>query len=332
MKKKWLLWFVLVLVLALPVPVAADGMEGGKVIFGGSYTLLAGETLQGDLVVFGGNATVEAGARLQGELAVMGGNVRVDGEVHGDVALLGGQLTLGEEAVILGDVAVIGGTVERAAGAQIRGQLVEGESIPLNLPSFSPAPVAIDVSAPWWLDVAWKLARAFVLAALALLATLFVERPLNRVRGAAVNQPVAAGGVGLLTLVLLPGAMLLLALTLILLPVALLLSVAIVAAALLGWLALGLETGERLAQTFHWRWPPAMQAAIGTLALSLVLDLLSLVPCVGWLPGVLVGSVALGATVLTRLGTEAYPAPSSVGGGTTALVTASATEDEIPSP
>ncbi|TLN18743.1 hypothetical protein FDZ74_06785 [bacterium] len=57
---------LLVVLFALPAQVNAQDPtnqlttdDGGKVVFGSSYTLRSGETLAGDLVVFGGSAAIE---------------------------------------------------------------------------------------------------------------------------------------------------------------------------------------------------------------------------------------------------------------------------------
>lgn len=299
--------------LAFPRPAMADGFQDGQVVFGGSYTLTSGETLNGDLVVFGGMATVEEGATVNGNLGVVGGNAEVNGYVNGDVAVMGGVVYLGPQAVVSGDVVTMGGSLQRAEGAQILGQVVEGGSGPISLPN------GINIPVPWlqqvrlnvslWWRALWMLFRAFMLAALAMLSVLFLERPTQRVAQAATQQPLTTGAAGLLMLVITPGTLLLLAITLILLPVALALALLLAVAALFGWLALGTEVGTRLMKAFHQDWPLAAQAGLGTFVLSFVTGGLNFIPCVGWVPGFLALIVGLGAVALTRLGTVAYPAP-----------------------
>jgi hypothetical protein len=51
-------------------------------------------------------------------------------------------------------------------------------------------------------------------------------------------------------------------------------------------------------------------AALGALALTLVQGLIEMLPCVGWISTLLMlvlGAIGLGAVILTRLGTRAYP-------------------------
>ncbi len=330
MKRWWMLLLVLALALTPTASAAADGMQDGKVIFGGSYTLLSGETLNGDLVVFGGNVTVEETAVLNGSLVVMGGNVRSDGTINGDVVLIGGAMHLGAAALVAGDVALVGGLLEREEGARVLGQVAENVTAPINAPDVNvPQPWA--PVRPWWADLGWMLVHAIALAGLAMLAVLFVEKPLTRVQKTAVSQPLTAGGTGLLSLVLLPGALLVLAITIILLPVALVLGLVFVAASLFGWLALGVETGRRLARAFAADWSPVVAAGLGVFILNLVTDLLGFIPCLGWLPSLLIFSIGLGAVLLTRFGTTDYPTPVSAAAAASPAGEQTAATDETAS-
>jgi hypothetical protein len=82
----------------------------------------------------------------------------------------------------------------------------------------------------------------------------------------------------------------------------------LVAAWLLGWVALGYEVGSRIAEAVNMVWAPAISAGVGTFILIFVLGGFSkLIPCIGWLPQTLVGLWGLGAVLLTRFGTQDYP-------------------------
>jgi len=57
-----------------------------------------------------------------------------------------------------------------------------------------------------------------------------------------------------------------------------------------------------------------ISTGIGAFVLTLVINgLNALVPCVGWLPALIVCSIGLGAVLLTRLGTQAYPPVDPLG-------------------
>jgi len=313
---------VLVLVLAgmlaFPSQAFAGGPEQGQVVFGGSFTLESGQILEGDLVIFGGSADLEEGSLVEGNLFLMGGNAVIDGQVNGDLVLLGGNVDLGPKASIGGDVVTLGGNLDRAPGSTIAGDVVAGDEfsfpfsfnfpsttrvVPLNEFRFRFSPV---------LDVLWFGLRSLLVAALATIVVMFWPEPTARAARAVVAQPLLSGGLGLLTFVVAPVLLIVLAITIILSPVSLLAAVLLVLGGVFGWIAIGKEVGDRLVKAFTWDLHPAASAGLGTLALSLVVGGIGLIPCVGWMVGFVVVAIALGAVLLTRFGSREYaPAPAA---------------------
>jgi hypothetical protein len=138
---------------------------------------------------------------------------------------------------------------------------------------------------------------------------MFIPNSAERVSQTAVNQPFLSGGVGCLTAIVVPLALVILAVTLILIPVSLLGGLLLVAAWFFGRIAIGLEIGRRLGNVFGRSWPSPLAAGAGTFLLSVVVDGAgSFIPCVGWILPAIVGAVALGAVILSRFGTQTYPA------------------------
>lgn len=327
---------VVIASLVLPATAFAGELEQGQVVMGGTYTLEAGETLDGDLLVFGGNIVLEAESIVEGNVLLMGGNADIDGEVTGELALLGGNADLGATAVIGGSVVSLGGNLSRAEGAVIGGDTVAADefSVPFQFRFPSPSRVigpfgGFNVGfSPIW-SVLWFFFRSLLLAALAILVVMFWPEPSARAAQAVVSQPLLSGGLGLLTFIVAPILLVVLAITIILSPVSLLAGILLVVAGVFGWIAIGLEVGNRMSEAFGWEVHPAASAGIGTLAMSLVVGGVGLVPCIGWLAGVVVAAVGLGAVLLTRFGSREYvsataepaPAPkrrtSRKGGGST---------------
>lgn len=319
MKTKLLAAIGMVMIASLVLPAAAFAgeLEQGQVVMGGNFVLEAGETLDGDLLVFGGNVTLEADSIVQGDLFLLGGNADIDGEVNGDLALLGGNADLGRTAVLNGDVISLGGNLARAEGAQISGDVVSADefSIPFqfDFPSFGfgrsrvigPFEGGGFRFSPVW-DVLWFLFRSLLLAALAILVVMFWPNPTSRAAKAVVSQPLLSGGLGLLTFIVAPILLVVLAITIILSPVSLLAAILLVVAGVFGWIAIGLEVGDRMSEAFGWELHPAASAGIGTLAMSLVVGGIGLIPCIGWLAGVVVAAIGLGAVLLTRFGSREY--------------------------
>lgn len=312
--KKILLACLLALLLATTAtPVFAEG-DGGRVIFGGDFTLGSGEELDGDLVIFGGNTILEENSRVDGNVVVMGGSARVAGEVNGDVVTFGGNLVLQATAVVDGDLVNIGANIVRDDRAVVRGSQVEGLEF-RGFPRFWTFPTrisfnrGIDVWSRFIFDIFKSIFVALALAALGLLVVLFWPKQTQMVSQAILTAPLPSGGVGLLTAVVALALMVLFAITICLSPVAFLLGVATLVAGVFGWIAVGLLVGQELLEAFKVRGiTPMIAVVVGILLISL----LGAIPCIGIIAAIVAGCLGLGAVVLTRFGTQTYPLPARV--------------------
>jgi hypothetical protein len=307
-----ILALVLLIGMFLPTTAFAAGPEDGRVVFGGDFSLGAGEILGGDLIVLGGNANLASGSTVQGSLLVLGGNTTLAGEVTGDISLLGGNLELASTSHVHGDISSMGGNVRRQAGAQVDGQVISGEGLNLpnrfNLgPSFIRPPLTnLAMNFSPVAEFLWFLFRTLMLAALAVLVVMFWPEPSYRVARAAVSQPFSAGGLGLLTQIIAIPALLLLLVTIILSPLSLIGALILIAAGIFGWIALGLEVGHRMAMAFNWDMHPAAEAGVGGLLMTFVAGGVGLIPCIGWVVTFVLVCTGLGAVLLTRFGSREY--------------------------
>ncbi|MBF8256035.1 MAG: putative membrane protein [Anaerolineales bacterium] len=306
---------ILLLALAVPGTAYASGLADGRVVIGGTYSLESGQVLSGDLVIIGGAGTLESGSRVDGDVALIGGLLNAAGEVDGDVFALGGVVTLGPEAVIHGDLITMGAAVSRAEGAQVEGQVTEESmqnGFDLSFPGIVLPQVFTGVNAPavhWGLSLfnplfsfGWAILKALLMAGVAILVVMFWPERTARVARTIIAQPVAAGGLGLLTAFFGVTLIVVLAITICLSPVSLIGALVFGAAMIFGWASIGLEVGRRLALAFKREWHPATQAGLGTLLLSLVGFAVGLVPCLGFIFLALLWMVGLGAVLLTRFG------------------------------
>lgn len=332
MMRKILYSLALLALLLLPAaPAYAQGGPGGngRVIIGQDFTLKSGDTINGNLVVIGGQVAVEQGSTVNGDVVVIGGSLNLDGKATGNAVVIGGVVNLGEQSSVAGDLVTIGGALQRAQGSQVGGNVVTNLAPPrITIPVIPTAPQAeippIPPTPGSQVDfgplgrIAGIFIQAILLGVLALTLTLFLHPQLDRVAEAIVQQPVMNGALGLLSVVGVLLALVVLAvlsITIILIPITV--SVALILAVLLGlgWLfgvvAFGMEIGDRLKKSLHTTWEPALSAGLGTFALGIGIGFVGLVPCVGFLAGVLVGLIALGAAVITRFGTQPiiHPAP-----------------------
>jgi hypothetical protein len=298
----------------------------GRFIMGGTYTLESGQRMIGDLGVAGGQVTIESDAVLVGDVIVAGGTLDISGRIEGDVAAFGGQVTLAETAFIDGDVVAFGGTLNRSPGAVITGEVGEGGQ--LDFPGWRGLPLAPDLgiipgpsqqiafqtSPGQWLAhllLRFFRAAAMILAmgGLALVVSLFWPKGIEEIGGTVVREPVLTLLVGLLTWVVAAAAGIVMVLTLCLIPAALLLILAMVVAAVLAWISAGWIVGRRLLVALKAANPTVvLEATLGTVLLALVYFLVSFLPCVDFIFGTAVASFGLGAIVLTRFGTRSYQA------------------------
>ena len=309
MKNKFRIALLLALCLAFLLPATALAREAGedKVVLGGTYTLESGETLDGDLLVFGGVVTLEEGSLVNGDVVLFGGTLTAQGEITGSVIGIGGLVDLGETAVVGKDVVDLGSNVDSSSGAIVEGQITPGFSGPLRFDFPGARLPRLEVSMNPFFVLMWFLLRAFLWAAVAVILVLLLPRHLDAIRGAAVHQPLIAGGVGLLTALIAPLLLIFLLITICLSPLSLVGFLFLAIAWGVGLIALGLELGNRLAEMFKQDWAPGLSAGVGTLLLILVLNGLNgLIPCVGWIFPAVAGCVGLGAVLLTRFGTQPY--------------------------
>jgi hypothetical protein len=293
MKKTWLgLTLVSLLALALSLVVArpayADHCGDDKRVVGGNYVLPDGQTLDSNLIVVGGDAIISDGARVSCTVVVFGGSLEIAGQVDEDVVAFGGNTSLENTAEVGGELVTFGGSVERAQGAVVRGgesrgfdwnrgprvPWVPSDRIPFLNPVLS-----------FYQSVFETFLTAAALGLLALLVVLFWPEQTAHVGAAVTTAPVAAGGLGLLTLVAVPVLIALVTLTICLVPIAFMAGLLFMAALVFGWVALGLVVGQRLAGALKaFNLSPAVAAALGTGVLTLVMRAIAEVPCVGWVP------------------------------------------------
>lgn len=313
---------VLILVVAIgliPSPVYAAPLYDDQVVMGGSYILKSNETLNGNLIVIGGTARVEKDAVVNGSIILVGGQVTINGIVEKSIHLFAGSASVSDSAIILGDVYLVSSVLNKSDSADIRGEIKEGGSLPSGfiIPEKPSTPTPPKPVIPSGDGLFGKIAGflgsllsvfffSIISACVAMLIALFVPKHINRVSNAIVSSPWVGFLVAVLTIIAFPIIVIILAISIILAPVAVLTVVALALACYLGWVALGTELGDRLARLFKTTWAVPISAGMGTLIMGLVLGVVSLMPCLGWLVVSLIVLIGLGGVILTRFGTRIY--------------------------
>lgn len=288
--------------------------DGSQLVLGGNFTLEADETLNGSLVVLGGNAQILEGALLDGDVVVLGGNLIVDGEVSGNVFILAGLGELGSTAWIHGDVTSVSANLKRDDGARIEGEVSENitSPIPLPVPGRPDTPSVVPQATGNQGFSVWEglffFFRSFMWAALAILIVLFFPKNTQRVANTVVSSAWVSAGLGILTAMVAPIILVVVAITIIGFPISLLAVILLAMAWAFGLIVIGVETGNRLGRLANQDWALPVSAGIGTFLMTLVVNGIGkVIPCVGWMAPFLVGSIGLGATLLTLFGTRSYP-------------------------
>lgn len=171
-------------------------------------------TVGGNVEAAGGNVEVAQGAEIGGDVEAAAGSVIMNGVVDGTVEAAAETITLGPAARIGGDL-VYEGTLNRAEGATVSGQVRQDGDLSVGAPFAGGAAPAFP---PLVFDIFGFLANLFLGVVLLLAFPRFSERVL----GTGLAAPLKAGGIGLLTLVAVPVALVLVALTIIGIPLSLL--------------------------------------------------------------------------------------------------------------
>ena len=318
----YILAIVLVAALIFPTNVSAAPVEGGRTIFGESYTLNSGEILDGDLNVFGGVVDIQSGAVVTGNMFVLGGVVTVNGTIQGDLTAIGGTISLGSSAVIEGNLTSPASYINQSQGAAIEGDTIQGWDIPwtnVEIPEIN-TPQIIDTPSLRILPTVTNIARGFgellVLVALGALMLLIMPKPTDVMTEALIAKPWHILGYGALTALAMLVGGIMLTLTLCMIPIVVLVGLAFGLAVLAGWLALGYELGKRMASgIFKTSWHPVLAAVLGNLVLFLLAKGLGLIPCLGGFLVFVAALFGLGMVIVTLFGTKPYPRVDGLGVG-----------------
>lgn len=287
---------------------ASSSNSGDRFVMGGTFRLSENETVDGDLSIFGGAVSLEKGSTVNGNVVLIGGTVNVDGTVNGGVNGLGGAITLGDTAVVQGDVSTFGASVTKSKLAVVQGKVISQSENGVQLPDVPR--VALPALFKPFSDFMGSLVRALVVSLLAVLVTLFLPNQTRNVSKSIADSPVSAGAIGLLTIIVFPFVIIILAITILLIPLSLIAILIFGLGLIFGWIAVGYELGVRLSTLIKGSWAPAVTAGVGTFVLTIVAALANAIECVGWVIPTLVVLVATGGVVISAFGTRVLNKPT----------------------
>ncbi len=339
--------FVILVLLLLVVPISTaaaaplfdttvgenETVNNDVIVFDGDLELESGAVINGDVVIFNGDVRSEG--TINGDLVIFNGDLEAVGNatVNGDCVLLNGDV---EDDSVNGIrcTNIEGGALSGLVQA-IPPAVIDPKAIPdvADVPAVPEAPTAPAVpDAPReirqqsrrsnaGLDFVGVVSSTLLMGLIALAAGSLFPNHLQQVKSTAKSKPFASGAVGILTAIAVPALAAVLALISAVLviicigllgfPIVLLMLLALVAAGIFGWIAIGTQLGERLFN--NGKQSLAMRAALGTMLLTFALGLLGmLLPWVEGLAAMAIGAVGLGAVTLTQFGRKPFPPQDEV--------------------
>jgi hypothetical protein len=341
---KRITFLILVLVL-LAIPISStmamplfdttvgsgETVNNDVIVFDGDLALESGAVVNGDVVVFNGD--VFTAGTINGDLVIFNGDLEAEGDaaVNGDCVLLNGSVE---------DNSAAGVSCTNIEGSTLSG-LVQGippvPMVPKALPDVPDLPAVPDIpdlpavpavpdvpavaeqsrGSNTAIDFAGVVSSTLLFGLLAFVAASVFPRHLQQVKTTVRHKPLASGAVGVLTAIAVPilaavlavisAVLVIVCIGLLGFPIILLMLLALVAGAILGWIAFGTMVGEMLFRSEKRRL--ATKAALGTMVLTFALGMFGLLPFF-WGEGILVaiiGAIGLGAVALTQFGRKPYP-------------------------
>ncbi|HUL60734.1 MAG TPA: STN domain-containing protein [Anaeromyxobacteraceae bacterium] len=266
----------------------------------GDVTIQAGETVR-DVVAIRGNIVLRPGAEARDLVAVVGKVTLESGARTRQAVAILGDVVVGPGAEIERDAVAVGGSVRPDPGAEIG-----GEQTSVGVPQLSGigalAALPFGHGGGAWFHVATSIVKFIVYFLVGLLVVTVFPRRVEGVSAAMTARPAKAVLVGLLGFVLAGLLCLLLLVTLVgalLIPVVV---VAVLAAGVLGFVALSFHVG-RLLPIRSERRLAVLQLAAGTALLVLATHL----PLLGWLVWITAALLTFGAVLVSRFGQQEPP-------------------------
>jgi hypothetical protein len=271
--------------------------------------------VQGDLVLIGESGAVEANEVVTGDAVVIGGNLQIRGIVRGDAVCVGGHLTAGPNAWIGGDLVTVGGAAQIDAAAKVMGNKVNVAPLPLDLFRYlkpGAHPGADNAKAGHGRHnrgetVGYLLLGLLFFALLvfvALLMTAFLPAQFGRATEHIEGDFPRSALLGLTLMIVLPAALLALAVTIIGIPLIPLVVLTTGLGILVGYTAIAHALGRRLAAGKS----PFLQTVVG-------LALLQAAAILGDVIGIAAGPRSLAATGFAALGMLIFIAGGFLGLG-----------------
>ncbi|MDX2161905.1 MAG: polymer-forming cytoskeletal protein [bacterium] len=321
-------------VVGSALTVETGASVGGDASFVGDRVTIRG-AVDGDLSIAAGEIVID-NAAISGDAALIGRAVILSGSFAGSLNVSGDSVIIRDGTAIEGDVSACATKIEdeRAASAEAATASGSGTIVPCAgdavveplaaLIALRTGETLVSAATGGALITgAVEVLLPFVLAGLTSLVVTLFPRQISRIEEAVRAEARRLGGLGIAVFILGTGLVLALIVALallpplgiLLIPLYLIGGIALLVLVAAGWITLSLMIGDALARRLarsaarHSRpaHPPLIHAAAGSLLLSVSFALLSRLPfgeVITAFLGLIILSVGVGATLLTRLGTR----------------------------
>ena len=234
------------------------------------------EVVCGDVTSFGGSVTVQGA--LHGNVTAFNSNTFIAGQIFGNLTLFGGTIVLNSEEQIHGHITLYGTKELNAQGKQLENtaiDLTQNRSFSGSMSEFS---------FPFWSLVIWTL-LGIVLSSLLPEHVMFVRTTVTTKTRRSII-------IGLLSILLAPAVFVVLVALILPIPLALILGLGLIAAWILGTVAISWTIGEYILRAVA---PKYNTRLIDVVVGLTVLVLVGSIPIIGWLISIGVGLLGLGA-------------------------------------
>ncbi len=300
MKNKKMPALVAALILFGLLPVIAAQKIGGRISYGDSIVVAAGET-RDSVVTFGGDITVDGTVRKN--VLAFGGTITINGEVGDSVVSFGSRITLKSKAVIKGDLVGFGGTIEKEPGYRVEKDTLFFKGSEGSVKIISEGLKGIFSFSFLPIILLFKLINIIIWALLVILVVALFPKQVTLAAGQLRTAFWPTFGVGLLAFFLFIFLVIIaifLCLVLIGIPILLALMIVSFIIKTFGKVVLFYFIGESLAKAFHReKISPLGGALLGLLLFSLI----DLVPFLGFFVSFILSGLIWGVAVRTRFGT-----------------------------
>jgi len=250
-----------------------------------------------EVVKIGENVIVPQNTLVKSAVSI-GGSVGIAGEIAEDAVAIGGSVVLGPTARVHGNVVSIGGKIKKDPEAKISGQMKE-VPMPQMFSSATDIGSRIAPSALIMAQLFASLLTFLGILAIGIAAGFLFPKRVGWMAVSIENSPLKAFLWGLLWIVLALPIAFLLVVSIIGIPLVILQFVVYGIALVLGYIAASQVLGKKLLSSLRrYNQPMVTEIIWGIILLTLI----GLVPVIGALINAVVGTMAIGASWMSRLG------------------------------